>query len=89
LKIHAKFKVWRPFSATEYNQMLVTLKAAGLISEKTGIEKNTESTPDEVARVSKQKEEQEQKDAEKMVNEAKIKQQYGSSNTEKNNKNEQ
>jgi hypothetical protein len=57
LRISAKYKVWRPFSATEYNNMLVQLKGAGLISTKTGIEKNTESTPDEVARVNKETEE--------------------------------
>lgn len=57
LRISAKLKVWRPFSATEYNNMLVQLHTAGLLSTKTGIEKNTESTPDEVARVNKEVEE--------------------------------
>lgn len=57
LRISAKYKVWRPFSATEYNNMLVQLHGAGLLSTKTGIEKNTESTPDEVARVNKEVEE--------------------------------
>lgn len=55
LHINAKFKPWRPFSETEYNNMLVSLKAAGLISEKTGIEKNTESSPDEEERRAEEK----------------------------------
>ena len=71
LKISAKFKVWRPFSATEYNQMLVTLKGAGLISEKTGIEKNTESTPDEYARRMKEKEEQKQEEEQRLLHQQK------------------
>ena len=55
LHINAKFKPWRPFSETEYNNMLISLKAAGLISEKTGIEKNTESSPDEEERRAEEK----------------------------------
>ena len=51
LRLSAKMKVWRPFNETEYNQMLATLKGAGLLSVKTGIEKNTVSAPDELARV--------------------------------------
>lgn len=51
LRISAKLKVWRPFNETEYNQMLCTLKGAGLISAKTAIEKNTVSNPDEEARI--------------------------------------
>lgn len=37
--------------------MLVTLAGAGLLSKETGIQKNTESTPDELMRVNKEKEE--------------------------------
>lgn len=50
LRINAKFKAWRPQNDTEYNNMLIALKGAGLISEKTGIEKNTVSSPDEESR---------------------------------------
>lgn len=52
LTISADFKVWKPRSDIEYNNMLIALKNGGLISSKTGIEKNTESTPDEGLRVS-------------------------------------
>lgn len=58
LRISCKFKIWRPFNEAEYNQMLCTLKNAGLISKKTGIEKNTVSTPDEEMRIDKQQKEE-------------------------------
>lgn len=59
LQINAKFKVWKPRNETDYNTMLTTLKGAGLISEETAIEKNTESTPDEKMRRQKEKKEAE------------------------------
>lgn len=57
LHISAEMKPWRPLNETEYNNMLMTLKNAGLISVKTGVEKNTESTPDEMARLATEAEE--------------------------------
>ena len=51
LRIGAKMKIWRPFNEAEYNQMLATLKGAGIISTKTAVEKNTISTPDELTRL--------------------------------------
>lgn len=54
LNINAKFKVWRPMNDYEYNQMLTILTGAGILSKETGIEKNTESTPDEKLRIRKQ-----------------------------------
>lgn len=56
LFISGKFKIWKPFSETEYNNMLIQLKGAGLISSETGIEENTVSKPDEKNRISKEKE---------------------------------
>lgn len=56
LNINAKFKVWKPMNDYEYNQMLTILTGAGLLSKETGIEKNTESSPDEKMRVSKEHE---------------------------------
>ena len=38
----------------EYNQMLTILTGAGILSKETGIEKNTESSPDELIRVEKE-----------------------------------
>lgn len=54
LNIGASFKVWRPQNDSEYNSMLIQLAGAGLISEETGIEKNTESSPDEKLRRKKE-----------------------------------
>lgn len=51
LRISCQFKTWKPFSATEYNNMLISMKQAGILSAKTAIEKNTESTPDEAKRI--------------------------------------
>lgn len=56
LDINAKFKVWRPQNDSEYNQMLIQLAGAELISKETGIEKNTESSPDEKLRVQREHE---------------------------------
>lgn len=54
MEINAEFKIWRPRSEAEYNQMLTTLKSAGVISVQTAVEKNTESTPDENLRLEQQ-----------------------------------
>ena len=61
LQINAKFKVWRPFNETEFNQMITTLSGAGVISKETAIEVNTISKPDEKQRIRKETEEAEQK----------------------------
>lgn len=54
LNINAKFKVWKPMNDYEYNQMLTILTGAGILSKETGIQKNTESTPDEKMRIEKE-----------------------------------
>lgn len=56
LDITAKFKVWRPMNQTEYNNMLIALKSAGILSKQTAVENNTESKPDEMRRLSKDEE---------------------------------
>lgn len=73
LRISATLKVWRPFNETEYNQMLATLKGAGLLSTKTGIEKNTVSAPDELARVQAELDEALKQEKEKAKFEAELK----------------
>lgn len=60
LRIGAKLKVWRPFNESEYNQMLTTMKGAGIISTKTAVESNTVSAPDELARIHKELEDAKQ-----------------------------
>lgn len=54
IHINAKFSVWKPRNDTEYNNMLISLKGAGLLSTESGIELNTVSKPDEKARVEKE-----------------------------------
>lgn len=86
LDINAKFKVWKPMSETEYNQMLVTLAGAGLLSKETGIQKNTESTPDELMRVNKEKEEalqQQEKMMMQRVNQQQTNQPQNNNNNQK------
>jgi hypothetical protein len=62
LRIHNEFVVWRPQSKETYNNMLISLKGAGLLSTQTGVEKNTESTPDEYARITRETEETQQQE---------------------------
>ncbi len=66
MHIKARFKVWRPKSASEYNQMLATLTGAELLSKETGIELNTESCPDEKIRLERQYKQMEEKAAREM-----------------------
>jgi hypothetical protein len=67
ININAKFKVWRPMNEYEYNQMLTILTGAGILSKETGIQKNTESTPDELMRVNKEKEDALKQQQEMMI----------------------
>lgn len=62
LEVHSEFRQWRPRNDVEYNQMLTTLKGAGLLSCETGIEKNTESAPDEQIRVDREMKAAEEKE---------------------------
>ena len=71
LNINAKFKVWRPMNDYEYNQMLTILTGAGLLSKKTGINRNTESAPDEEMRVSAEEEKKLQQQQMMIQNQAK------------------
>lgn len=57
MRISTSFKPWQPFDESAWNQMLCTLSGAGLISTKTGVEKNTVSAPDEEVRLQTQQEE--------------------------------
>lgn len=57
LHISGKFKVWRPFSEMEYNNMVQMLTNSGLLSKESGIELNTLSKPDEKMRIDSEAEE--------------------------------
>lgn len=56
MEILSTFKVWQPRSETEYNTMLESMKSNGILSQKTAVEKNTESAPDEELRIEAEKE---------------------------------
>ena len=88
LPIHSKFRIWRPFSESEYNQMLATLKGAGLLSTRSGIELNTASSPDEVARVDEEEERKFQTELKHTEEKKKLDSKYSSGNDIKNNKTE-
>lgn len=66
LHINASFDVWEPYSEPEYNQMLATLKNAGILSQQTGTEFNTVSRPDELQRIRKEEEDLTQKEMQKL-----------------------
>lgn len=81
LMINAKFKVWKPRSETDYNNMIIALKQSGCISEDTAIEKNTESSPDEKMR------RQKEKDEELALKEKELSLQYGANENNSDNPN--
>lgn len=54
LSIRAAFRVWRPQSETEFNNMVISLLSNSAISKQTAVEKNTLSAPDEMQRLSKE-----------------------------------
>lgn len=58
LNINGQFSVWKPMNEYEYNQMLTIMTGAGILSKETGIQRNTESAPDEKIRVKREKEEE-------------------------------
>ena len=61
MRISTSFKPWQPFDESAWNQMLCTLSGAGLISTKTGVEKNTVSAPDEEVRLQTQQKESDER----------------------------
>ena len=83
LQINAKFKVWRPFNETEFNQMITTLSGAGVISKETAIEVNTISKPDEKQRIRKEEEEAERKALEQQEATLKMQAEVNKSNEQK------
>lgn len=54
LNIRAAFRVWRPQSETEINNMITSLKSSNSISQQTAVEKNTISAPDELQRLARE-----------------------------------
>jgi len=85
MNISTSFKPWQPFDESTWNQMLCTLKGSGLISDKTGIEKNTVSAPDEEVRLQKQQELADERAAKQAEQQAAI---AAKNNTNNNNNDE-
>lgn len=84
MNINAQFDIWQPFSETEYNNMLVAMKNGGILSQKTAVEVNTISRPDEVERIQHEQEELAQKELDKLEKTGAINAKYAS----KSNKND-
>lgn len=87
MNINAQFDIWQPFSETEYNNMLVSMKNGGILSQKTAVEVNTISRPDEVERIQREQEELAQKELDKLEKTGAINAKYASKSN-KNNKDE-
>ncbi len=83
LNINAKFKVWKPMNDYEYNQMLTILSGAGLLSKETGIEKNTESSPDEMMRLEKEHQAEIEEQLESQERQLAMTQKYATQNQSK------
>ena len=58
LNINASFDIWTPYSESEYNQMLCTMKNSGILSVTSAVECNTISRPDEVERIKREQEDE-------------------------------
>jgi hypothetical protein len=65
LNVNASFDIWQPYSESEMNQMLATMKNAGILSQLTATEQNTISRPDEWERLKKEEAETLEKELEK------------------------
>ena len=87
MNINAQFDIWQPFSETEYNNMLVSMKNGGILSQKTAVEVNTISRPDEVERIQHEQEELAKKELDKLEKTGAINAKYASKSN-KNNKDE-
>jgi hypothetical protein len=62
LRVQNSFSVWKPKSEEAHNSMVEGAFGAGIISLRTAVEKNTLSTPDELARIEKETKEKEEKE---------------------------
>lgn len=81
MQINAHMIVWKPYSQSEYSQMLCTMKNAGIISQKTAVEQNEISRPDEVERIQKEQEEAMAQELEKTRRTKEMEAQFSNSTT--------
>lgn len=88
MEISTSFKPWQPFDESVWNQMLCTLKGSGLISIKTGVEKNTVSAPDEEVRLANEQAEADERAAKQAEQTAAIQAKSNANSKTNNNNNE-
>lgn len=86
LNINASFDVWQPFSEAEWNQMLCTMKNAGILSATSAVEQNTISRPDEVERLQREADEAFERQMEQTERTKQLEEKYANNN--QNNDNE-
>ena len=84
LNINAQFDIWQPYSEESYNQMLCTMKSAGILSQETATEQNTVSRPDEVVRIKKEADETFNKQLEQTKRTKELESQYATQSTRSN-----
>lgn len=84
MNINANFDIWMPYSASEYNQMLSTMKNSGILSQRTAAEMNTIARPDEVERIKQEEEEATQKELDKTERTKEIESRYKTSSEDNN-----
>ena len=70
MNVSAKFKVWKPFNETEFNNMLISMVGGKIISKETATEVNTISKPDEKIRLKKEEAEEIKKQEEMLAKRA-------------------
>lgn len=58
LHVNAVFDIWEPYSEEAYNNMICTMVNTKIISQRTGVEVNSISRPDEMERIKKEKDEE-------------------------------
>lgn len=85
LNINAHFDVWQPYSESEWNQMLCTMKNAGILSVSSAVENNTVSRPDEIERIKKEADAEFEKQLEQQKRQAEITAQTQTQNGGNNN----
>lgn len=91
MNINASFDIWMPYSASEYNQMLSTMKNSGILSQRTAAEQSTIGRPDEVERLKQEEEEAIEKELEKTRRQKELEAQYSTAqqSTQGNSKQEE
>lgn len=81
LNINASFDIWQPYSESEWNQMIGTMKSLGILSQETAVEQNTISKPDELQRIKREFLEALEQEIQKIERTKQIEAKYSNNNT--------